>query len=267
MTPRGRARLGCFAVEGLRVLERALRSGTPVLRAIAAASLREGASERVERLLADLDRAGCIVHFAPDEQVRELTCGRKLGAVVGLVPLPRPRPLVEILERHARRPAVALVAVEVEDPGNVGALVRTALASGAAAFVAVGASDPYHPRAVRTSMGSLFRLPIVRYERLNPLFRDLACLSALKLGAVSSGGVAPAEQAPDAARIAVFLGSEAFGLPDEVLRSMDRLLTVPMEADVDSLSVNAVAAVLLYDIRRWARQRVLDCSRGAKERP
>lgn len=265
MTPRGRARLGCFAIEGLRLHERALRSGTSVLRAIAAASLKAGASERVERLLADLEAAGCRIHFAPDEQVAALTGGRKIGAIVGLVPLPRPRPLAEILERRALQPAVVLVAVEVEDPGNVGALVRTALACGAAAFVALGVSDPHHPRAVRTSMGSVFRLPIVRYARPRGLLRDLAALGVLKLGAVSSGGVAPSEQTPDAACIAIFLGSEAFGLPAALVRSMDRLLTVPMEPGVDSLSVNAVAAVLLYDIRRRVTSAVLDCSRGAKE--
>ena len=142
------------------------------------------------------------------------------------------------------------VAVDVEDPGNVGALTRTALASGAVALAAIGVSDPYHPRAVRTSRGSLFKLPIVRYTSAEPLLDELAKLSVRTFGAVSSGGVAPFEDPPDADPLAIFLGNEAFGLPARIRDRMDRLLTIPMRPGVDSFSVNAVAAILLYEARR-----------------
>jgi TrmH family RNA methyltransferase len=255
MTPRGRESLGLYSIEGIRLHERALRSGTAVERAVASESLGRDPSERIRDLLEGLEEAGCRLHFVPDVRIAELTEGRGGGPIVGLVALPAAAPpLVNVMTADERSPAVALVAVDVEDPGNIGALVRTALVSGASALVAVGISDPFHPRAVRTAMGSHFKIPIFRYEGVEPLLDELDRAVALKLGAVSTGGTPPQEERLVRARLAVFLGSEAFGLPAEVCESMDRLLTVPMRAGVDSYSVNAVAAILLYEIGRQGRE-------------
>jgi TrmH family RNA methyltransferase len=255
MTPRGRAGLGLYSIEGIRLHERALRSATPVERAVVAESLRGDPSERVRDLLEGLEAAGCRLHFVPDARMADLTEGRAGGSIVGLVALPsRGVPLVKLMTAEPKPPAVALVAVDVEDPGNVGALVRTALVSGATVLVAVGISDPFHPRAVRTAMGSHFKIPICRYEGVEPLLEDLERTGALRLGAVSSGGRPPHEERLARSPLAVFVGSEAFGLSSELCASMDRLLTVPMRPGVDSYSVNAVAAILLYEIARQGRE-------------
>ena len=87
--------------------------------------------------------------------------------------MPPPVALDALINSGAPDPARLLVAVDVVDPGNAGALVRTAHASGAAAFVALGVTDPYHPRATRTSLGSLFRLPILRYATTAPFLAEL----------------------------------------------------------------------------------------------
>ena len=122
-------------------------------------------------------------------------------------------------------------------------------ASGAA-FAGVGITDPFHPKAVRTSMGNLFRGPTLRFATAAPLLAELRTLGVRTLGAVAHGGV-PLHEAPlDARAVAVFMGSEAFGLPEEVTRAMDALVTIPMAAAVSSLSVNAAAAVFLYELRR-----------------
>lgn len=249
LRPAGRAQIDSFAIEGFRLHERALRGGQRVERAVAAESLRTDASERVRSLLHALHSSGTELHFVSDAGLEELTGGRSLGAIVGLVPVPRARGLDEVLAA-APAPAVALVAVEVEDPGNVGALVRTALAAGACGFGAVGISDPYHPRAVRTSMGSLFKLPIARYASVGVLLDALGG-SVRKLGAVSSGGVPPWDAGPEAGgAVALFVGGEAFGLSESVRQRMDALVTVPMDSGVDSFSVNAAAAVVLYELGR-----------------
>jgi TrmH family RNA methyltransferase len=252
-TAHGRARSGMFSIEGLRLHERAVRGGTRVERALVGRTLFDDPAPRVRRLLSDLQASGCGVVCVEDRVMHELTEGRSIGALVGLVQLPA-APSLESVLSVAAPPGVLLVAVDVADPGNVGALVRTALASGAAAFAAVGGSDPYHPRALRTSMGSLFKLPIARYERIESLLGELRGMNALTIGAVSSGGARPFDQPVEERVVAVFLGSEAFGLPDTLVGGLDRLVTVPMASGVDSFSVNAVAAVLLYEIHRQAAQ-------------
>ena len=248
-TARGRERLGCFSIEGTRLHQRALRAGVRVETALLAADLVDAPSERVRGLLAELDRSGCRLLRAPRSVIDELTRGRSIGAIVGLVRRPPAPDLKRLLRDAATHPAVLLVALDVDDPGNIGALVRTGLAGGATAFVGVGCSDPFHPKAVRTSMGSLFKLPLARFENPRSLFEALRELDVESVGAVSSGGEALPCAAFVRPRVAMILGGEAFGLDRDVIRRLDRRMSIPMSAEVDSFSVNAAAAILLYEIR------------------
>ena len=184
---------------------------------------------------------------APDQVLEELTGGRGGGPLVGIAPIPD----APVLAAGSGAGA-CLVAAEVEDPGNVGAMIRTALAAGCRHFAATGISDPFHPRAVRTSMGSLFRIPVHRYAD------SVSALNALKqagfrcFGAVSRGG-APLHEAGSLWRgnsTALFLGSEAAGLPEAVVEALDGTVTIPMAEHVDSYSVNAAAAIILYELFR-----------------
>lgn len=212
-------------------------------------SFRNDTSERIRRIVEGLVAGACDLQVAPEDVIRELTDGRSLGSVVGLVRLPGPRALGELIREAKPRPATLLVAMDVEEPGNVGALVRTGLASGAAAFLAVGASDAFHPKAVRTSMGGVFKLPIVHYREPGPLLGELASRGVTTVGATAAEGVPLPLQGFGSGPLAVILGSEAFGLSPELLQAMDQRVTIPMASDVDSFSVNAAAAVLLYEIR------------------
>ena len=249
-TAAGRARLGCCAIEGTRVFERALRAGVAIPRAVASAAFVAQEDDRARALQAELRGQGCELVEAPPETLHELTAGRSIGAIVGLAELPRERTLAELLaEPRSRRPGpILLGAVGQDDPGNAGALVRTAHALGAGAFLAIGAVDPFHPRAVRTSMGSVFRLPVLRFADLDAGVDALRAADVRTLGAVTEGGTPLAALAPRAGPVAALLGSEAFGLSKRERARLDDLVTIPMQPGVDSLSINAAAAVLLYGL-------------------
>jgi TrmH family RNA methyltransferase len=253
-TATGRRRLGRFAIEGMRVVERALRAGVAIDAVLIAAGVAEGPGARLQDLMRDLRAAGCRIELAPDAEIERLTEGRGNGPIVGLVRVPPPLDLAALPRPSARGAPVLLAAVDVEDPGNVGALVRTALAGGCVALAAAGISDPFHPRAVRTSMGSLFKLPILRYAGAPALLDDLARAGWTRVAAASEGGAALPDADLDRDRpVAVLLGSEAFGLPEAIRCGADRVVTVPMAEGVDSYSVNAAAAVILYEIARRRR--------------
>lgn len=241
----GRRRLGRFSIEGLRLCERALRAGAPVERALVAAGLWRRPDTRERALLRELADRGVRVDVAPDEVIGELCGGRELGRVLALVRGPEPLPPERVLAAAPEHAPVVLLC-DVLDPGNVGALVRTALAAGAAGLIAAGVSDPWHPRALRTSMGSTFRLSIARAERAETALAAARAAGARLVGALARGGISPEAWRPDSRRPVLVLGSEASGLPEQA--DLDDALTIPMPAGVDSFSVNAAAAILLYRV-------------------
>jgi TrmH family RNA methyltransferase len=139
--------------------------------------------------------------------------------------------------RRARWPLFVLD--RVQDPGNVGAICRTAAAAGAPAVAVLpGTADPYGPKAVRASAGNVFRLKVARVQ-----WKDLDGLDGY--GAAAAGG-APLAGAPIESAGMVVLGSEAHGLSRKDLK----LVTVPLAEGVESLNVAAAAAILLFEVRR-----------------
>ena len=249
---RGRARSGLYSIEGIRLVERALRAGVALDAVLIAERLVASADPRHRQLLADL-QSGTHIITAPDDVLDSLTEGRDLGPIIGLVRRPKSVTLAEVLANSAS-PPVFLAAVEVADPGNVGALTRTAHASGAAALLSVGVSDPYHPRAVRISRGSLFKLPVIQYKTLSGLLVELRSHRIAPLATAAAHGTPLHEIDWPQGGIAVLMGNEAQGLPSDVQSQIELSATIPMSAGVDSYSVNAAAAIVLYALAR-ARSR------------
>ena len=247
-TPRGRARLGCCSLEGIRLFERALRAGVSIENCVVTDALLNQPSLRERGLLELLEAAGCQPVVVPSPVMAELTGGRGTGDIVGLAAMP-PQPSLEKLLMATDAAPVFLGGIHIDDPGNVGALVRTAHASGSSGLLTVGATDAFHPRAVRTSMGSVFRQPILRWDTMNEMLSDLREHGVRTLAAVSDGGTPLPAVARVSGPCAVFLGSEAFGLETSFQESVDERVTIPMAHGVDSLSVNAAAAVLLYALK------------------
>ena len=139
--------------------------------------------------------------------------------------------------RRARWPLVVLDGVQ--DPGNVGAICRTAAAAGAPAVAVLeGSADPFGAKAVRASAGNVFRLKVARAE-----WGDLEGLDGY--GAAAAGGTPLSEAAVENAGMIV-LGSEAHGLS----RGDLKLVTVHLSEGVESLNVAAAAALILFEVRR-----------------
>ncbi|MEE8411231.1 MAG: RNA methyltransferase [Acidobacteriota bacterium] len=248
-TARGRAASGRFSVEGFRLIERAFSAGVEIESVLIGESSVSRADLRARRLLDRLDKANVEIVEAPDIGLSHVIEGRETGAMAALLKLPKSPSLRSVLP--ARGPARVLAAIDVDDPGNLGALIRTALAGGADAFVVTGPGDPYHPRAVRISRGSLFRIPVVRIGSNDDLLENLAACDVETIAAVTRKGRNITTIKPGArARLAICIGSEAFGLGDGLVKRMDRSVSIPMAKDVDSFSVHAAAAILLYALRK-----------------
>ena len=157
--------------------------------------------------------------------------------------------LAELLEG---RPRLLAVLVEPNEPGNLGAIVRTADAAGAAAVVLDGGVDPYNGKVVRASAGSLFHLPLVSAPAGDVLaVRELTSLATTGAGRVSLDDLA--DDGSLAEPTAWLFGNEARGLPEDLLRQAGRTVRVPIYGRAESLNLAAAAAVCLYASARAQR--------------
>ncbi|MGE0813955.1 MAG: TrmH family RNA methyltransferase [Vicinamibacterales bacterium] len=164
----------------------------------------------------------------------------------GVVALAR-RPAHAIDAVFAPPPALVVAAVDVQDPGNVGALVRTAEALGASGLLAVGTTaDPFAWKALRAAMGSAFRLPIVRVASAAEAMAAARDRGVQAIALVPRGGASPAQV--DLARpTCLLVGGEGPGLPPALVRDADRTVSLPMAATVESLNVAVAGALALYE--------------------
>ncbi len=236
---------GVLLAEGIHLAMEAIGSGADVEMAIASPRLRrspEGAAARRR-----LEEEGVEVLEVPDPTLDSLQDARSPQPLL-LVVRRRPATLEEVLDGRGG-PALLAVLHGLQDPGNLGSALRTADAAGATGLVATGDGvDLYHPRAVRATMGSLFRLPAAActLEALLPRLRERGIAA---LGSDPAAGVEYTRS--DLARpVAIVLGPEGRGLPPDLLGRLDGTVRIPMHEGVESLSVGAAAAILLFEARR-----------------
>jgi TrmH family RNA methyltransferase len=149
-------------------------------------------------------------------------------------------------------PTVATIVVleSLQDPSNVGAIIRIADAVGAfAVLYTKGTADPYAPKAVRASAGSLLHVPVVPVNSIEEAADWLKANEFQIVAAVPQDGMNLFE-AQFAERVAVVVGNEARGLSQEALKVSDLLITIPMVGKAESLNVTVATGVVLYEILR-----------------
>ena len=230
-----------FVLEGVKLANEALSSGTEVVHAILSADFSESSSGR--KLVRLLEASG-VPSVSVDESLFR-RCS-SLEAPEGVLLLARrdPRPLQELTGD------LIVVSTGVQDPGNLGAIARVAEAAGASALVACrGSAYPFHPKAVRGSMGSLLRLPVFDGGDAGTAVVALK-QKGLSLAACVPRGGSDFRSVDLKRDLALMLGSESGGLPEELLQVSDLRLSVPMKDGVDSLNVAVVAGLVLYEAAR-----------------
>jgi len=144
-------------------------------------------------------------------------------------------------------PARVLVAVGVQDPGNVGALARVAEAASCSGFVCAGpCADPFSPRSMRAGAGSMLRLPVVEFTAAGEAAAVLRSLGLRLLGAAPRSGT-EYRRADLGGAFALFVGAEGPGLSAEERSSLDGEVRIPIRDGVESLNVAVAAAVILFE--------------------
>ncbi len=241
---------GDCAIEGLRILEEAIRSG---LR-FSAVFFRESGQDRAERLLPQLG-AQVETLLLPDKLFDSVVATESPQGVAALVRL-KGFSLDDILDRLQVGPIVVLAGLQ--DPGNLGTILRSSEAFGTAGLIlGEGTVSPFNSKVVRASAGSVFRLPIVhraKQEKAPPTKLDetMAKLKAqnIRLVATSSHKGTPLDQADLRTPAAIFLGNEGSGLSRAIMAMMDESVAIPHNPQVESLNAGVAASIVLYEAAR-----------------
>ena len=234
---------GCVAVEGVHLVEEAIRAGARFRALMFAASAEDAARRLLPQIGAQVETLA-----VPDDIFRSLTATETPQGVAALARL-KSHTLSQLLEIPE---PLFVVLHALQDPGNLGTVLRSAEAFGASAvLLGENSVSPFNAKAVRASACSLFRLPVVNVT----LEEALAALRArgVRCLASSSHKGTPADQARLWGPLALVIGSEAAGLPRRLLAQMDEVVAIPHSPRVESLNAGVAASILLYEAARQRR--------------
>jgi len=231
-------------LDGIHLVSEAVNAGVPIQHAAVKAEATNITAvgllvERIRRSKVDVVLASAAVMDA-------LSPVRSSSSIVALAD--RPLPAEPMLYRD---PApIVVIAVDIQDPGNIGAIARVAEAGGATGMVAAGASaSPFGWKALRGSMGSALRLPILIQPAADRAVEEARRRGCRIVATVPRDGRSLFD-IRYAGPIAILIGGEGRGLPQPLVDGSDERVTIPMKAPVESLNAAITAALLVYEARR-----------------
>jgi len=231
---------GYAAIESVRIIEEAIRGGLK----FRAVFFSESGKARAVRLLPQLG-AHVETLLLPDEIFSSAADTETPQGVSALVKL-RTHGLEDVF--RAPEPLV-VIASGVQDPGNLGTILRSAEAFGAAGVVVTeGTVSPLNAKCVRASAGSLFRMPVVQ-TKTRELLPILEAKGVRLLGTTSHKGT-PLPQADCKGAIAICIGNEGAGLAKELMAKVDASIVIPHSSKVESLNAGVAASIVLYEAAR-----------------
>jgi len=238
---KAREKHSLFVAEGVRSVEELLRARLRVRGALVAPQLAD--APRGQALRASLDGAGIELNEVSEKDFRSAAETESPQGVLAIAEIPD-----RTLDTLDIGIGCRLILLDgVQDPGNVGTIVRTAAALGATATIALpGTVDLWNPKVIRSSMGAQFQHPVV-HAGVEDVLRFLE-RNAIELWAADTGGdELVAGTAPQ--RLAIAVGNEGAGLSSTVRARARRAVSLPISRNVESLNVAVATGIILYELR------------------
>ena len=244
------ARSAFVVLDGAHLVRDALSADVPVRQLLVSSAFLQRAPTDARDLMNAAASAGAIVSYATPTALDAASPVRTSSGIVALAEWT----VAPLAAAFHPPPALALGLIDVQDPGNVGAAIRSADAMGATGVLTLDRTA--HPggwKALRGAMGSTFRLPVARDESGAAI--RAARSAGLRILATVADVAAALERVDLTRATMILLGNEGAGLPPDIAAEADDRLTIPMRPGVNSLNVAVTAALVLYEARR---QRSLD---------
>lgn len=236
---KGRLENGLYFAEGLRITQEALMYAEDYIKFVI---LSDEYAKKNNDFVDSIDKSGKTV-YAVKERLFTDVCNTETPQGIGVV-----LKIPENIEFDLKRMKFVLILDGVSEPGNLGTIIRTAEATGIdGVYLMKGCADLYNPKVVRSTMGSLFRMKLLSGV-------DLTCLEDLKNNGFSIYATAlndsvSISETEKSEKTAVVIGSEAFGVSQEVLELADKKVRIDMEGRVESLNAAVAAGISMYMLK------------------
>ncbi len=240
-----RSEAGLFMAEGARLCADAARSGTEIAVCFYTETAEKKYGEYLRPVIRTAEQTYCIAeHIAP-----LLSDTKHPQGIFCVCKIPHNLP-------EARAAARVLVLENVQDPANMGTILRTAEALGVLCIALVGACcDIFSPKVVRGSMGAVFRLHFERYVRAEDCADALGRRGLTALATVPDDRAVPITEIPfETGRWAVWIGNEGNGLTEAALAVCAQRVTIPMRGRAESFNASTAAAIVLWEMMRKVKE-------------
>jgi len=242
---KAREKRGLALAEGVRLLEEALAAGVTISGAAVGPGLE--ATERGRALKAALETRGVPLESVDDKGIEELADTEHPQGIVAVIE-PLSWSFADLPTHHVPR-TTYLVLDGIQDPGNLGTILRSALALGAAGVIALpGTVELLNPKVLRGSMGASFRLP--NFHATDQEFLDWAKGGEVAVWGTDMAGADIREAHRPTGPLALLLGNEGEGVRAELASKAAKNVSIPIAAGSESLNVAAAAAILLWECSR-----------------
>jgi TrmH family RNA methyltransferase len=233
-------------VEGLRLCVEAVKSNLVIEAVIASEELMR--KEQAAGAIAELSQASHRVASVSEKLLESISYTKTPQGIVILAR--RPEASQKWLAASLATDPLLVVLHQINNPVNVGAILRTAEAAGATGIITTkNTSDPFSPKSLRGAMGSGFRLPIWRNADLSEMI-DWCRERSIRLVGTAAGAKVKHTDWDWTRATALILGPESTGLTEDELKATDQTVSIPMHGSVESLNVSVAAGILLYEAAR-----------------
>lgn len=236
---------GEFMIEGVRLVEEAVKSNSTIKYCLCSQSL---GGDRVFDIINELRGRGVNVYPVADELLKDICDTKTPQGIAAVAEISRPK-MGSLLDSGK----IIVLLDRIQDPGNLGAIIRTAHAAGAGGVIlSEGCADPYSSKVLRATMGSIFHVPVFYSCSLAEICEEMKSRGYTIYASSLDADSAYYDQKYEG-KSAVIIGNEANGIEKRLLEAADRLIMIPMPGGAESLNASVACGVILFEMAKCRR--------------
>lgn len=246
-----REKEGLYLLEGLRYVETAVNNGKAIEALIIGASLWE-TMKSTEQAKTFLEL--CPVYILPESLFEELVQTEQSQGIAGVYKIPNQDDLETLLSEYPNQTILWLD--RLQDPGNLGTIIRTADAVGVdTILLSQGTVDPYNPKSVRSTAGSILNVSLINVEDAHATCACLKKYGYRIIATALEGAVDYSVESAYGAKNCLIIGNEANGISNELLLASDSKVKIPIVGGAESLNASVAAGIMLYKLHEYRHKK------------